>query len=261
MREYWNEGNNQSFILLLDLVKRAKLKLENPPDDASGDDNSDDDEVEKTHRQKAQQFWDSFASGAHLLWQKLSSPFQKEHENIKSFIAQDDDIEEGSEDEVVNHASLHREWAAKADDSDENDFAHKLQRQYAEGNSRVDEQASSSSDEELEIVKETRRRSDDRVDSSDDDEDEEALVSKRGYYSPVEEETDDWMLSRLDHKKKKSTPTTQSSSKRKAVVSSTPVGKKLRSKSTSSATKDPVVPIQLSAAKRTPAIQDSDEDD
>jgi hypothetical protein len=272
MREYWNQGNNQCFILLLDLVKRARVDVEDvKPGDESSDVGSDSEEEKiKTSREKAEEFWDSFGADAHSLWKKLSEPFQKDQENMKSFITKDDDMEEGSEDEVANHAALHHEWASKAEESDENDFAHKLGRKYAKGEDGPDnsDESRGSSKEELEIVDE--RRNGDRSESDDEAEDEEEFVKKRGYYSPVEEETDDWMLRKMELKRRKSThPSShppESASKRKAMVSATPVGKKLRRKSTLSASKmpvakTPVAPIRPSATKRTPAIQDSDEED
>ncbi|KAL3920386.1 MAG: hypothetical protein SGILL_003289, partial [Bacillariaceae sp.] len=239
-----------------------------PEDEVSEGADSDSD-GEKTYREKAEEFWNSFAAEAQSLWKVLSRPFEKDNENMKNFITRDDEVEEDSEEEVANHAELHRKWAAKEDEGDANGFVDKLERIYAEGEGKKrkssdESSASSEEEEELEFVDEQ----DLAEEEQSDDDDEAELVKKKGYYSPVEEETDDWMLSRMDRRSRKSTTPSsdlsESATKRKAVASATPVGKKIqrRKSSISSTSKTPTAPIQLSASKRTPAIRDdSSEED
>ncbi len=269
MRMYWNEGNNQSFILLLDLMKRAKAYS-----DLLLDADAPEDEKEEAENflSGAQDFYDTFASNTHTRWTSISSPFMKNADNMKDFIAEDDEIEESSDDGETNHMFLHRKLAAKDDESDENDLVHKLQRKYAGENGEQSDDSDQSSEEELEIV-------DKELSSSDGEGKEDDPSKMTGYYSPVEQETDAWVVDKMNKRKRKTTPPSSAESRNSAngkvtatsskereigkkLANVTPVGKVLQRKSASSATKNiNSQPIQLSATKRTPAIRDSDDED
>jgi hypothetical protein len=255
MKMYWNdEGNNQNFILLLDTMKQAKVYEDELYDEDIMNPKMKD--LAEEFIQAGRVFFDSFLADAPEQWKRIAAPFLKSSENMKDFIAEDGDVGEVSESEI-NHAMLHRELAAKDEESDENDFAHKLQRKYADND--VESSDQSESDDELEVVGK----------SENAQEEEEDLAKIKGYYSPVEEEQDEWVLKKLDQCKRKSISSATkegSASKRRAAESSThktPTGKKLfKRKSTPSATKTPNPLIQVSSTKkRTPAIHESDDEE
>ena len=75
MVRYWNEGENQSFLLLLNQLDRGELEGEQ-----SGDYGS--------------QFSESFPNRARRLWAEVSSPFLKVQDDMVDFLADDDDDEE-----------------------------------------------------------------------------------------------------------------------------------------------------------------------
>lgn len=72
MVRYWNEGENQSFLLLLNQLDRGELEGEQ-----SGDYGS--------------QFSESFPNRARRLWAEVSSPFLKVQDDMVDFLADDDD--------------------------------------------------------------------------------------------------------------------------------------------------------------------------
>lgn len=72
MMRYWNEGANQSFLLLLNQLDRGELEGEQ-----SGDYGS--------------QFSESFPNRARRLWTEVSSPFLKVQDDMVDFLADEDD--------------------------------------------------------------------------------------------------------------------------------------------------------------------------
>jgi len=251
MRMYWNEGNNQSFILLLDLMKRARVYA----DDLLNDDLSEGEKEEaEDYIGEARDFYDTFLGDAPKQWKNIAAPFLRGADNMKDFIAKDDELEEEPETEIT-HAMLHRQLAAEDEGSDENDLVHKIQRKYAEEREENEESVQSSDEEELEIIGDG-----DEYEDSEDGDDAD-IPEMKGYYSPIEEETDDWMRSKLNQRKKTPTSSSKRNIRETSNKTTTPIGKKLtKRKSTPSATKTPSPLIQLSGKKRTPAIQESDDE-
>ena len=69
---YWNEGENQSFLLLLNKIEKREMDGEQ-----SGDYGSD--------------FSESFPNRAKRVWVEISSPFLKGNDDIEDFLADDDE--------------------------------------------------------------------------------------------------------------------------------------------------------------------------
>ncbi|KAG7347522.1 hypothetical protein IV203_016227 [Nitzschia inconspicua] len=202
MKMYWYQGNSQSFILLLDLMKRGEIYsgIATDPDSTE-----EEKEMAEEYLQRAENYYESFSSLVPALWKSIASPFAESAVNMKEFIVEDDEVEDESEDENTNHASLHRQLAARDDESDENDLVHKLQRKYVDENEEEEDYINDeSSEDELEITEAKERNADDEEEEEEDDDDDEKM---KGYYSPVEEEKDEWILSRLARRKRTSLST------------------------------------------------------
>lgn len=280
MLMYWNQGNNQIFIHLLDLMERVKVLSEGRVrqlGDSSEDDDDDERREFNEYANKAREFYDSFAAKALQQWELISSPFLKSNANMKDFIALDDDDDEHIEEEGQRqqqlddenpHAFLHQQlMQSMKEDSDENDLVHKLQRKYAAELS--DEYESDSTEEELELV---GRKSE--KDGNDDDVDG-GVYNQNGYYSPIEEEQDEWMLKLQNQRKRKASPHAKGeSTKRKPRGTSakngkieTPVGKRIirrKTTPTSATTTDTTAANKSSSCapkKRALTIHESSSED
>ena len=254
MRMYWNQGNDQIFIHLLDLIERVKAyavgSLQSG-DDSSEEDGADDELDENAN--KAREFFDTFATKASRLWNIISSPFLKSNDNINDFIAKDDDYIEEKDIDEQPHAVLHRHFMnSMNEDSDENDLVHKLKRKYAETKDEETDSKGSSSEEELEFV-------DGDKESNDENEDDgKEIYNRNGYYSPVEEEEDEWILKLQSQRKRK----TSSQKKQEGTNTKlkTPVGKKLFRRKTPPTGTSSSIPGP-SKKKRILTIEDSSDDE
>jgi hypothetical protein len=250
MRRYWNEGNNQTFVYLLDLMQRALYYTQTLEDN---DADEDDKESAEEYLSIGRRFFESFIDRAADEWKRTSSPFQKTgKEDLKDFLVADDDVEEEDGEENAVPAFLaHREVMRPGEESDENDLVHKLQRKYADNNG--DEP---SSDDEL---------SDANSENSpgahtDDDDDAKQVFSDvsdiNGYYSEPEE--DEWVSSIQKKRKAKG----KHESVADDVKTPTPSGKKLtKRKSSPSSATPPSAGIQATPASRRKSIlEDSDDE-
>jgi hypothetical protein len=256
MLMYWNQGNNQIFIQLLDLMTRVKVYSEGLFDAEFSDEEKE--ELED-YRNEARDFFATFTTEVDQRWIDMSSPFLKSDENMDDFIASDMNVDEEEED-AKPHAILHQQYLSKNDGSDDNDLVSKIQRKYAEESDSDDMSTDDDDDGELEFV--------DGEQENDNDEDDKEKLLRNGYYSPIEEENDEWMLKLQDRRKRKETPDIstgpQSNTKRKPShqnATKTPVGKKLiRRKSTPSSAVTTSATSSASARKRSLTIQDSDDE-
>ena len=252
MRMYWNQGNDQIFIHLLDLMERVKAytvgSLQSE-DDPSEEDGADDELDENAN--KAREFFDTFATKASRLWKIISSPFLKSNDNINDFIAKDDDYIEEKDPDEQPHAVLHRQFMnSMNEDSDENDLVHKLKRKYAETNDEETDSKCSPSEEELEFV--------DGDKESDDEDDRKEIHNRNGYYSPVEEEEDEWILKLQSQRKRKTSSQKKQESNNTKIK--TPVGKKLFRRKTPPTGTSSSIP-GASKKKRILTIEDSSDDE
>lgn len=256
MLMYWNQGNNQIFIQLLDLMTRVKVYSGGLFDAEFSEEAKE--ELED-YRNEARDFFATFTTEVDQRWIDMSSPFLKSDENMDDFIANDTNVDEEEED-AKPHAILHQQYLSKNDGSDDNDLVSKIQRKYAEESDSNDMSTDDDDDDGLEFV-------DGEQENANDEDDKEKLL-RNGYYSPIEEENDEWMLKLQDRRKRKQTPDIstgpQSNTKRKPSnqnAARTPVGKKLiRRKSTPSSAVTTSATSSASARKRSLTIQDSDDE-
>lgn len=187
MRRYWNEGNSQHFIYLLELMQRA-----NHCRKILHDNRSDDDEKEEAENflSTGQNFFASMVDQAKEEWKLISSPFLKATKtDLTDFLVPDGSNEEEDENDENNGTTAflaHRQIMKSDDESDENDLIHKIQRKYAENH----ENDSSS---EVHVSD-----ANDNVFESDSDNDDSEI---NGYYSEVEEEKDEWFTNILRKRK------------------------------------------------------------
>ena len=255
MLMYWNQGNNQIFIQLLDLMTRVKVYSGGLFDAEFSEEAKE--ELED-YKNEARDFFATFTTEVDQRWIDMSSPFLKSDENMDDFIANDTNVDEEEED-AKPHAILHQQYLSKNDGSDDNDLVSKIQRKYAE-ESDSNDMSTDDDDDGLEFV--------DGEQENDNDEDDKEKLLRNGYYSPIEEENDEWMLKLQDRRKRKQTPDIstgpQSNTKRKPSnqnAARTPVGKKLiRRKSTPSSAVTTSATSSASARKRSLTIQDSDDE-
>ena len=252
MRIYWDDANTQTYIQLLDLIEQVHAYSEGADDDSSEDRGHHDELGENANR--AQEFFGTFATRAPNRWKMISSPFLKSNENVNDFIANDNDsIEEISVGGGQPHAFLHHQFM-NGGDSDENDFAHKLQRKYADVHDEETESRSSSTEDELVIEGDVNQESGDE----DNEEDNQFVYSRNGYYSPVEEETDEWMLKLQSQRRRKGSQ--QKKMQITATEVNTPVGKRLfRRKTTPTGTSSSTSGVSKKRRKLT--IEDSSDDE
>ena len=256
MLMYWNQGNNQIFIQLLDLMTRVKVYSGGLFDAEFSEEAKE--ELED-YRNEARDFFATFTTEVDQRWIDMSSPFLKSDKNMDDFIANDTNVDEEEED-AKPHAILHQQYLSKNDGSDDNDLVSKIQRKYAEESDSNDMSTDDDDDDGLEFV-------DGEQENANDEDDKEKLL-RNGYYSPIEEENDEWMLKLQDRRKRKQTPDIstgpQSNTKRKPSnqnAARTPVGKKLiRRKSTPSSAVTTSATSSASARKRSLTIQDSDDE-
>eukprot|EP00980_Cylindrotheca_fusiformis_P007687 scaffold1618_cov109-Cylindrotheca_fusiformis.AAC.1 len=202
MQTYWFSGYNQSYLYLLNEMKKAEEYKERL---ASGADDSSDEEAE-AYVAKAQKFFKSFEDGVQQAWDEISAPFRRNNDDIRDFLADD-------EDEEVDNEQAHfvaRRAIEGDDEGDQNDFASKLARKYAE---------KPMSDEESSLDEDLRA-------PSDDSEADGSVEEIRGYYSEEEPETDQWMLDRQQARKLKRSR--QQEEIEPAVEDSPVVGKRLK---------------------------------
>jgi hypothetical protein len=167
MMRYWNEGENQAFLLLLNKIDRGVLEGEQ-----SGEIGSD--------------FSLSFPNRARKIWKDVSSPFLKGQDDMKDFLADDDEDDGDSAAEVpINPHFTPPTNEAGQFKSPEEEMVEFLKRKNATRGV-----ASSSEDENNDS------------DGSSSDSDELEVLSKEQV--EVEEEEDDWTKSK-QYKSKKQT--------------------------------------------------------
>ena len=162
---YWNEGENQSFLLLLNQIDRREIGGEQ-----SGDYGSD--------------FSESFPNRAKRLWAEISSPFLKVQDDMEDFLADDDD-----EDEDDNHIPINPHFTPPTKEgekmkSPEEEMVEFLQRKNSQRG------AASSSDN-------------DESSSANYSSEELEVLSRQGADEEEEEEEDEWMKSKQLAAKKK----------------------------------------------------------
>lgn len=95
MMNYWFEGNNASFLLLLSLISHAS-HCRDVVADFDENSSNDDDKVRNAEKylQPAVNFFESFADEAEDLWKMISQPFERgTKEEIHDFIADDNEAE------------------------------------------------------------------------------------------------------------------------------------------------------------------------
>jgi hypothetical protein len=236
MRRYWNEGNNQNFVYLLQLMQRAEIYRE-----ILQDEDDEDRDVAEDYLLVARTFFESFADRVQYDWKRLSSPFFKSKgEDLKGFLVDDED-----EEDEIPHFIAQRELAGQAEEaSDANDLVSKIQRKYTEHEDDSDDDVSEEAEEDENAVDENGED-----DSVVDDE------VPNGYYSEVEEE-DDWVKDIKSKRKSKPSPKSVNGSATKRV------GKKLtkrKSTSSSSAAKLELEP-SFSASKKLVILEDSEDE-
>lgn len=268
MMKYWNSGCNQLFLQLLDLMTHARLYEQEVGDDDLSDDRKD--HVAEFISQ-GQLWFDEGSRKAPGRWLALTAPFEKNSDNMKDFIAADDDVEEDEEEDEQNpsisHAELARKLAAADDDDDLNGFVAKIQRKYADDEEDIASDYQSEGDED----------ENEQEDGDGQEEDADYRITDRtllhdGAYSEVESEDDDWVKSKITPRKRKSSVTADSvndgaedKGQRSGVKtpSSQPksVGKQItKRQSISSSSSTPRQPVQP-VIRRTPAIQESSDDE
>jgi hypothetical protein len=233
MRRYWNEGNNQSFVYLLQLMQRAKIYRE-----ILQDEDDEDRDVAEDYLLVARTFFESFADRVQHDWERLSSPFFKnEGEDLKGFLVDDDD-----EVDEMPHFIAQRELAGEGEEtSDANDLVSKIQRKYVEHED----------DSEGDVSEEDENAGDEN--GEDDSEVNDKVPN--GYYSEVEEE-DDWVKDIKSKRKSKLSPKNGNGSAAKRV------GKKLtKRKSTSSPSTAKLEPEPSSSVSKKRLILEDSEDE
>lgn len=257
MMKYWNHGSNQLFLQLVDLMKRSRLS-ERQADEP----NLSDERKERIEEflSEGRSWFEECARTAHDRWRALKAPFERSSENIKDFIALDDEVEEEEDSELL-HSQLSRKMAADDVESDPNGFVAKIQRKYAddedvESNDESDNGENEAESEE-DLDKKEEEEEEENEEGNDDDNDP---TLHDGAYSEVEEETDDWVKSKLNYRKRKSSITAQNDSNSPTSESTVVVGKRLTKRRSPTAS-TPQQPPRAPVIRRTPGIQDSSDED
>jgi hypothetical protein len=237
MRRYWNEGNNQNFVYLLQLMQRAEIYRE-----ILQDEDDEDRDVAEGYLLVARTFFESFANRVRHDWERLASPFFKSKgEDLKGFLVDDED-----EEDEIPHFIAQRELAGQGEEtSDANDLVSKIQRKYAEHEDDSEGDVSEEADD------------DENAEDEDGEDDSDANVEvPNGYYSEVEEEEDDWVKDIKSKRKSKSSPKNVNGSATKRV------GKKLtKRKSTPSPSSAKLEPEPSSSASKKLVILEDSEDE
>lgn len=156
MMRYWNEGANQSFLLLLDQIDRGELEGRQ-----SGDYGSD--------------FSESFPNRASKIWEEVSSPFLKVQDDMHDFLADDDEDEEGESVPINPHFTPPIKEGENLK-SPEDEMLEYLKRKNSErgADSSVENSSSSSESEEsdeLEVLS--------KQEAEEDEEEDEWMKSKQ----------------------------------------------------------------------------------
>lgn len=159
MMRYWNGGENQSFLLLLDQIERGELE-----GGQSGDYGSD--------------FSESFPTRARKIWSEVSSPYLKAQFDVdmQYFLADDDDDEESTGAPINPHFKSPTK-EDKHFKSPEDEMVEFLKEKNAKSGVASSTEHSSSYN-----------------DSESSDEDELEVLSRQG--EEEEEEDDQWMKSK-----------------------------------------------------------------
>ena len=236
MRRYWNEGNNQNFVYLLQLMQRAEIYRE-----ILQDEDDEDRDVAEDYLVVARTFFESFADRVQHDWERLSSPFLKSKgEDLKGFLVDDED-----EEDEIPHFIAQRELAGQGEEtSDANDLVSKIQRKYAEHEDDSEDGVFEEADEDENAGAENGE--------DDSDVNDEVL---NGYYSEVEEQ-DDWVKDIKSKRKPKLCPNNVNGSATKRV------GKQLtKRKSTPSPSTAKLKPEPSCSASRKLVILEDSEDE
>ncbi len=185
MMRYWNQGENQSFVLLLSQIDKGQFEGE-----ITGEFGGD--------------FCQSFPNRARRIWREVSSPYSKYEHDISDFIAVEGE-EEGEEEEesVVNDgpANLHasssltpevahgEEGSMKSPEDQIIEFLQKKQKSNRQKQSFYKRKDNSS------------KKNANSSDESSDDDDELEVLPKPQQYEEMEEE-DEWTKSKTLKAKK-----------------------------------------------------------
>jgi hypothetical protein len=171
MRRYWNLGNNEAFVLLLDLMRhQAQLRQQLGAGQLDAERNA-------SLFGDAQDFYRSFEDRAKLMWDTVSAPYRKAtKEELQDFIANDDDVE----DDARPHFMFQRDEV-----DPEKEILKSLKRRH------------------ISRVYDIEELSDDNKDDDAPLKDSDPEVSDiPGYYSEVEDDEDEWVKKRLPKKRR-----------------------------------------------------------
>lgn len=177
MQSYWFQGNNQDFVYLLSLVRRAE-EVRN-----LGGYDSDNPAVQSL-MDSGRDYFESFAGIVDRLWDLTVDPFRKYDAKMDDFI---DDV--GSEEEVVDDddRNLHRTLFRDADDDSRDadlQFARDLEDRYRDELQEYEEDDEMSKGGDLVDSDEEEEGSDanveESVSSESEDEFDKKMRMKRG---------------------------------------------------------------------------------
>jgi hypothetical protein len=241
MRRYWNTGNNQSFVYLLDLMQKAQSYVQLLQ---AADVENDDREEAESYISKARELFESIQDKAQQEWERTSAPFLKSaNDDLEDFLAKDGDVEEDETPHFLAHRQLVNEDNKL---SNENDLVHKIQRKYAD--------QADSDEEEFDMTGGVNSDGEEGAAVYSDASD---INGHHGYYSEVEEEKDEWVES-IQNKKRKKTSTANGSHEKEEDA--TPIGKKLKIRKSSPSVASVLGVSQATPVEKRRTIVDSDEE-
>jgi hypothetical protein len=176
MMRYWNEGENQAFLLLLNQMDKGELK-----GDQSGSSGSE--------------FSLSFPNRARKVWAEVCSPFLKVQDDIEDFLADDDEDVESSAVPINPHFTPPTNKGGQFKSPEEQIVEYLQKKNARSAASSSENESKSGSSEELEVL------SKDENESESGSSEELEVLSKENI---EEEETieDGWTLSKQYQPKK-----------------------------------------------------------
>lgn len=173
MMRYWNEGENQAFLLLLNQMDKGELK-----GDQSGSSGSE--------------FSLSFPNRARKVWADVCSPFLKVQDDIEDFLADDDEDVESSAVPINPHFTPPTNNGEQLKSPGEK-MVEYLQKKYTRSAA-----SSSENDEKSDVL------SKDKNESESGSSEELEVLSKESI-EEEEEIEDEWTLSKQYQPKKEAT--------------------------------------------------------
>lgn len=147
MRRYWYDGNSECYIYLLYQMERLRIYKNILA--KQGVEESDDDDEQPDPLRKAKEFFRSFADQAKNLWESLISPYSKQAEDMKDFIAENDEEEDKEDEEAeVPHNVFDQEQAAAEQEEDERIASYYNDRAKRKANASDEDESSNYEDED-----------------------------------------------------------------------------------------------------------------